>query len=73
MLRIIEDTDGNELYRLFTVEGENGEIASARFRADRIPTNAICHAAHAATLDAALTLLREAGADVFRVDLTDTE
>ena len=73
MLRITEDSDGNELYRLFAVEGENGEIASARFRADRIPTNAIGHATHAPTLDAALKLLQEAGGEVFRVDLTDTE
>ncbi len=73
MLRITEDSDCNELYRLFSLEGENGEIGSARFRADRIPTDAISHATHAPSLAAALKLLHEAGGEIFRMDLTDTE
>ena len=73
MPRIMEETDGHELYRQFTIEGECGELASARFRADRIPTDAISHACHAPSLSAALKLLHDAGGEVFRVDLTDTE
>lgn len=73
MLRITEDSACNELYRLFTLTSENGEIGSARFRADRIPTDALVHASRAPTPEAALKLLQDAGAEIFRMDLTDTE